>query len=342
MYLNEMYIDELEEVVKKLGAPRYRADQLFSFFHNSKRTDLKNSNLPRPLIDTLLSEYEIAELNIGREFSSKLDETKKFLFALPDQNLVEGVLMKYKHGYSQCVSTQVGCRMGCAFCASTKAGLVRNLSAAEMLLEVYEVENRFGINVSNVILMGSGEPFDNFENVIRFLKLLHSEKGKNMSYRNMTISTCGVASEIYRFADLNLPITLAISLHYVDDTSRSNFMPINRKYNLDELFRACKYYEDTTSNRISFEYTLIAGENDSVEDAVRLRDRLSNLKSHINLIPLNPIYEFDKKRPSNEEVLKFKNMLENYGLNVTIRRELGSDISASCGQLRAKYEGGVR
>ncbi|MBS4883055.1 MAG: 23S rRNA (adenine(2503)-C(2))-methyltransferase RlmN, partial [Peptoniphilus harei] len=268
----------------------------------------------------------------------KLDETKKFLFKLKDDNLIEGVLMEYKHGYSQCISTQVGCRMGCNFCASTKSGLVRNLTAAEMLGQVYEIENTLGIKVSNFILMGSGEPLDNFSEVLRFIKLLHDEKGHNTSYRNITISTCGVADKIYELADMNLPINLAVSLHQTNDSDRSDLMPINRKFNLDELKKSLEYYIKKTNNRITFEYTLIKNQNDSKKNIDELYNFAKNMKCHINLIPLNPIDEFDEKRPSKSEINIFKEKLEKKGFNVTIRRELGRDISASCGQLRRKVE----
>ncbi len=246
--------------------------------------------------------------------------------------------MEYKHGYSQCVSSQVGCRMGCDFCASTKSGLVRNLTAGEMLSQVYEIENKYKIKVSNFILMGSGEPLDNFPEVIRFIKLLHDEKGHNTSYRNITISTCGVADKIYDLADINLPINLAISLHQTNDKDRSNLMPINRRFNLSDLKKSLEYYIEKTNNRITFEYTLIKNQNDGKKNIDELYNFAKDLKCHINLIPLNPIEEFDKKRPSKEEINHFKNELEKKGFNVTIRRELGRDISASCGQLRRKIE----
>ena len=246
--------------------------------------------------------------------------------------------MDYKHGYSQCISTQVGCRMGCDFCASTKSGLVRNLSAAEMLGQVYEIEKALNIKVSNFILMGSGEPLDNFSEVIRFIKLLHDEKGHNTSYRNITISTCGVEDKIYELADIDIPINLAVSLHQTNDRDRSALMPINRRFNLADLKRALEYYGDKTNNRITFEYTLIKNQNDGKKNIEELYNFAKNIKCHINLIPLNPIDEFDEKRPSKSEIIEFKDKLEKKGFNVTIRRELGRDISASCGQLRRKVE----
>ncbi|WP_328585298.1 23S rRNA (adenine(2503)-C(2))-methyltransferase RlmN [Peptoniphilus porci] len=261
MELNSMYEDELRGFFENKGEKPFRGSQLFIFFHDKKRYDIENSNLSDRAISIIKNE-EINKVKIFKSFDSKLDETKKFIFKLKDENLIEGVLMEYKHGYSQCISTQVGCRMGCDFCASTKSGLVRNLTAAEMLSEVYEIENRLNIKVSNFILMGSGEPLDNFQEVMRFIKLLHDERGHNTSYRNITISTCGIADKIYELADYNLPINLAISLHQTNDFDRSVLMPINRKFNLAELKKSLKYYVNKTNNRITFEYTLIKNQND--------------------------------------------------------------------------------
>ena len=337
MELNSMYEDELRQFFEDKGEKAFRGSQLFTFFHDKKRYDIENSNLSTKAI-SIIEKEEINRLEIFKSFDSKLDETKKMLFKLKDNNLIEGVLMEYKHGYSQCVSSQVGCRMGCDFCASTKSGLVRNLTAGEMLSQVYEIENKYKIKVSNFILMGSGEPLDNFPEVIRFIKLLHDEKGHNTSYRNITISTCGVADKIYDLADINLPINLAISLHQTNDKDRSNLMPINRRFNLSDLKKSLEYYIEKTNNRITFEYTLIKNQNDDKNNIDELYNFAKNLKCHINLIPLNPIEEFDEKRPSKEEINHFKNELEKKGFNVTIRRELGRDISASCGQLRRKIE----
>ncbi|MFR7760324.1 MAG: 23S rRNA (adenine(2503)-C(2))-methyltransferase RlmN [Peptoniphilus grossensis] len=337
MELNSMYEDELRDFFVNKGEKAFRGSQLFTFFHDKKRYDIENSNLSEKAI-SIIKDEEINEVEIFKNFDSKLDETKKFLFKLKDENLIEGVLMDYKHGYSQCISTQVGCRMGCDFCASTKSGLVRNLSAAEMLGQVYEIEKALNIKVSNFILMGSGEPLDNFSEVIRFIKLLHDEKGHNTSYRNITISTCGMADKIYELADIDIPINLAVSLHQTNDNDRSALMPINRRFNLADLKRALEYYGDKTNNRITFEYTLIKNQNDGKKNIEEIYNFAKNMKCHINLIPLNPIDEFDEKRPSKSEIIEFKDKLEKKGFNVTIRRELGRDISASCGQLRRKVE----
>lgn len=337
MELNSMYEDELRDFFVNKGEKAFRGSQLFTFFHDKKRYDIENSNLSDKAI-SIIKDEEINKVEIFKIFDSKLDETKKFLFKLKDENLIEGVLMDYKHGYSQCISTQVGCRMGCDFCASTKSGLVRNLSAAEMLGQVYEIEKALNIKVSNFILMGSGEPLDNFSEVIRFIKLLHDEKGHNTSYRNITISTCGMADKIYELADIDIPINLAVSLHQTNDRDRSALMPINKRFNLADLKRALEYYGDKTNNRITFEYTLIKNQNDGKKNIEELYNFAKNMKCHINLIPLNPIDEFDEKRPSKSEIIEFKDKLEKKGFNVTIRRELGRDISASCGQLRRKVE----
>ena len=337
MELNSMYEDELRDFFVNKGEKAFRGSQLFTFFHDKKRYDIENSNLSEKAI-SIIKDEEINKVEIFKTFDSKLDETKKFLFKLKDENLIEGVLMDYKHGYSQCISTQVGCRMGCDFCASTKSGLVRNLSAAEMLGQVYEIEKALNIKVSNFILMGSGEPLDNFSEVIRFIKLLHDEKGHNTSYRNITISTCGMADKIYELSDINIPINLAVSLHQTNDRDRSALMPINKRFNLADLKRALEYYGDKTNNRITFEYTLIKNQNDGKKNIEELYNFAKNMKCHINLIPLNPIDEFDEKRPSKSEIIEFKDKLEKKGFNVTIRRELGRDISASCGQLRRKVE----
>lgn len=337
MDLNSMYLDELKELFKSNGEKSFRGTQLFTFLHDKKRVDVSNSNLSSKALD-IVKDKKITNTQIYKIFESKLDETQKMLFKLEDDNLIEGVLMKYKFGYSQCVSTQVGCKMGCSFCASTKEGIIRNLKASEMLGQVYAVENKFDIKVGNIILMGSGEPLDNLDEVLRFIKILHDEKGHNMSYRNITISTCGLADGIRRLADEKLPINLAISLHQTNDADRSKIMPINKKYNLKSLKEALLYYQNETNNRITFEYTLIDGQNNTNKNVEELKEFTKGLKSHINLIPLNPIEEFNEKRPNSKEIKEFKKKLEKENMNVTIRRELGQDISASCGQLRRRVK----
>ncbi len=337
MDLNSMYLDELRELFKSNGEKSFRGTQLFTFLHDKRRVDVLNSNLSLEALD-IIKNKKITKTEIYKIFESNLDDTKKMLFKLEDDNLIEGVLMKYKFGYSQCVSTQVGCKMGCSFCASTKEGIIRDLKASEMLGQVYAVENKFDIKVGNIILMGSGEPLDNLDEVLRFIKILHDEKGQNLSYRNITISTCGLADGIRKLADEKLPISLAISLHQTNDKDRSKIMPINKKYNLKSLKEALLYYQNKLNNRITFEYTLIDGQNNTDKNVKELKEFTRGLKAHINLIPLNPIEEFNEKRPSSKKIEDFKKKLEKENMNVTIRRELGQDISASCGQLRRRVK----
>lgn len=337
MDLNSMYLDELRELFKSNGEKSFRGTQLFTFLHDKRRVDVLNSNLSLEALD-IIKNKKITKTEIYKIFESNLDDTKKMLFKLEDDNLIEGVLMKYKFGYSQCVSTQVGCKMGCSFCASTKEGIIRDLKASEMLGQVYAVENKFDIKVGNIILMGSGEPLDNLDEVLRFIKILHDEKGQNLSYRNITISTCGLADGIRKLADEKLPISLAISLHQTNDKDRSKIMPINKKYNLKSLKEALLYYQNKLNNRITFEYTLIDDQNNTDKNVKELKEFTRGLKAHINLIPLNPIEEFNEKRPSSKKIEDFKKKLEKENMNVTIRRELGQDISASCGQLRRRVK----
>jgi 23S rRNA (adenine2503-C2)-methyltransferase len=274
---------------------------------------------------------------VRQEQISKIDDTRKYLFELYDRNMIESVLMRYHHGNSVCISSQVGCRMGCKFCASTLDGCVRNLTASEMLDQIYRIQKMTGERVDNVVIMGSGEPMDNYDNVIRFIKLLNSEEGLNISQRNITVSTCGLVEKIKELADEKLQITLAISLHAPNDKLRASMMPIANKYSIDEIMEAVRYYIDVTTRRVSFEYSLVDGVNDSDDCVKQLAKLLTGLNCHINLIPVNPVRERQFVRPDMKKVYSFKNKLEKYGLNVTIRREMGSDIDGACGQLRKKY-----
>lgn len=335
MDLNSMYLEELRDFFETNGEKSFRGNQLFTFFHDKRRTDVENSNLSSKALN-IMKDEKITKTEIYETYDSKIDDTKKMLFKLEDDNLIEGVLMKYKFGYSQCISTQVGCRMGCSFCASTKEGIIRNLKASEMLGQIYAVENKYDIKVGNIILMGSGEPLDNFDEVLRFIKILHDENGQNLSYRNITISTCGIADNIKKLADEGIPVNLALSLHQTNDEDRSKIMPINKKYNLKAVKESLLYYQNKINNRVTIEYTLIDGQNNKDKNVRELKKFTNGLKTHINLIPLNPIEEFNEKRPDLSKIEDFKNKLEKENLNVTIRRELGSDISASCGQLRRK------
>lgn len=333
-----MYISELETYFLDLGEKKFRAKQLFEAIHKQKIKNLdKLTTFSQDLKDKINNSSEIYGVKKVLELKSKLDETKKYLFELHDENVIESVLMKYKYGYTVCISTQVGCKMGCAFCASTKKGLIRNLYASEMLDEIYEIERLNDINVSNIVLMGSGEALDNFDELIRFIELISAKEGKNLSKRNITISTCGLADKILKLAEYDYPITLTISLHNADEEERKKIMPITRKYPFDELIPALKEYQSKINKRISFEYVLIDGLNDSYQSALDIKNLLKDIKSHINLIPLNKIKEYDEEPSTSENINKFKKYLEDFGFNVTIRRELGADINASCGQLRNNY-----
>lgn len=336
--INNMYISELETYFLDLGEKKFRAKQLFEAIHKQKIKNLdKLTTFSQDLKDKINNSSEIYGVKKVLELKSKLDETKKYLFELHDENVIESVLMKYKYGYTVCISTQVGCKMGCAFCASTKKGLIRNLYASEMLDEIYEIERLNDINVSNIVLMGSGEALDNFDELIRFIELISAKEGKNLSKRNITISTCGLADKILKLAEYDYPLTLTISLHNADEEERKKIMPITRKYPFDELIPALKEYQAKINKRISFEYVLIDGLNDSYQSALDIKNLLKDIKSHINLIPLNKIKEYDEEPSTSENINKFKKYLEDFGFNVTIRRELGADINASCGQLRNNY-----
>ncbi|HLR21363.1 MAG TPA: 23S rRNA (adenine(2503)-C(2))-methyltransferase RlmN [Tissierellaceae bacterium] len=336
--LNSMTLEELKEYMKYLGEKGFRGEQIFTYFHKNKEVDITQLQvLPKKLRNKLFKKEIINKTSILERLDSNIDDTSKYLFLLEDKNIVEGVFMRYPHGVSVCISTQVGCKMGCRFCASTKGGLVRNLTPAEMVNQIYLMERDMGVDINNIVLMGSGEPLDNYDNVIKFLNIIHDSKGHNISYRNITLSTCGIVPEIYDLADEGLPITLSISLHSPFNKARSKMMPISRTYNISNLIDACIYYEKATNRRVSFEYTLIEGVNDKKEDAEKLSHLLKDLKSHVNLIPLNPIKEYNKERPELNSLKRFKEMLGTYNVNTTIRQEKGLDINASCGQLRRDY-----
>lgn len=336
--LNSMTLEELKRYMTSIGEKAFRGEQLFAYFNRNKGLDIQGIKvLPEVLRNKLELESKINKVEILNRFDSQIDDTKKYLFLLEDNNIVEGVLMKYSHGSSVCISTQVGCKMGCSFCASTKEGLIRNLTPGEMLNQIYLIEKDMNINISNIVLMGSGEPLDNYDNVLKFLHIIHDPKGHNISYRNITLSTCGVVPRIYDLAKEDLPITLSISLHSPFDQYRSEIMPISRAYNIRDLMESCRHYEKTTNRRLTFEYTLIEGINDRKADAEELTNLLKGLNSHVNLIPLNPIKEYNKERPELSSIERFQKYLNKNKINATIRQEKGSDISASCGQLRRDY-----
>lgn len=333
--LNSMYLDELKKFIVDIGEKAYRGQQIFTYFHRHKNTDLNALNqLPIDLRNKLNDISYVNELKVYRRYESNIDSTKKYLFALDDGNIIESVFMQYKHGNTACISTQVGCKMGCGFCASTKEGLIRNLTPAEMLNQIYMMEKDTSETISNIVLMGSGEPLDNYDNVLKFIYLIHDESGHNISLRNITLSTCGIVPRIYDLAKENIPITLSISLHSPFDNKRSEIMPISRKYSISELIKACKAYGESTNRRLTFEYTLIENENDGEAEIDELSKILRGLNAHLNIIPLNPIVEYDKERPNRDNVEMFQKGLLKRNIPATIRREMGSDISASCGQLR--------
>lgn len=336
--LNSLTLGELKEYLSSIGEKTFRGEQIFTFFHRKMGVDIQELTvLPLKLREYLKENASINKMGILNRFDSKIDNTKKYLFYLMDKNIIEGVAMQYKHGLSVCISTQVGCRMGCSFCASTKEGLIRHLTPAEMLNQIYLIEKDLKESINNIVLMGSGEPLDNYDNVLKFIKIIHDEKGHNLSLRNITLSTSGLVPRIYDLAEENLPITLSISLHSPFDSEREKIMPIAKVYKLRELIDACREYINTTNRRITFEYTLIENVNDGDKEVKELARILKGLNCHINLIPLNPIQEYNKDRPTKKNVENFQQKLSKYNIPVTIRREMGSDISASCGQLRRGY-----
>ena len=322
----------------KHGIKKFRAKQIFEWLHRGVQTFEEMTNLPKELRKQLSEFAYIAEVSVYKMLVSKTDKTVKFVFRLYDGSLIETVVMKYKHGYSVCVSSQVGCRMGCAFCQSTKGGLVRNLLPGEILGQILTAQHKPGIRISNIVMMGIGEPLDNFDNTVKFLKLVNHPDGINIGYRHISLSTCGLADNIRRLAEVNLPITLSISLHDAFDDKRSTMMPVNKKNPIDKLLRACRYYQSVTGRRIVFEYSLMDGVNDSTADAKRLFDILSGIMYHINLIPVNKIEDGIFYPPDTDKIKKFSDTLISMGASCTVRRTLGADISASCGQLRSKYE----
>ena len=337
--IKSLELAELTEAMVRMGQPKFRGKQVYSWLHEKRVESFEEmSNLPAAFRQQLAQNYYINSLSIIRKLTSKIDGTQKYLLRLKDNNCVEAVLMKYKYGNSVCISTQVGCRMGCKFCASTLAGLVRSLEPSEMLDEIYTVTRDSGQRVSNVVLMGIGEPFDNYDNVMKFLHILSSPEGYNLSLRHLSLSTCGLVDRIYQLAEEKVGLTLSISLHAPNDEIRSQTMPINKRYPIDELLEACRYYFNKTGRRISFEYALIEGVNDEVRHANELADRLRGMSAHVNLIPVNPVKERGFKRGSRQRIEAFQKALEARGVNATIRRELGADINAACGQLRREYD----
>lgn len=325
----------LTALLRELGQPAYRARQLYGWLHQKQVLSFDEmTDLPRSLRETLAARCYITELRVVRRLTSRLDGTVKFLFSLPDGQCIETVVMEYHHGTAVCISTQVGCRMGCSFCASTLRGLVRSLTPSEMLDELYAARRETGREIGSVVLMGIGEPLDNFENVLAFLEILSSPEGMNLSLRHLSLSTCGLCEQIDRLAERRLGLTLSVSLHAPTDELRTKTMPVNRAYPIDRLMRSCRNYFEKTGRRISFEYALIDSVNDSEQHARQLADLLSGMACHVNLIPVNQVKETGYRR--SRQVERFRAALMRRGINATVRRELGSDIAAACGQLRSE------
>lgn len=337
--IKSMDLQELQAFVEKLGEKKFRAKQLYLWMHQKLVKDFEEmTNLSKAFREKLQKECTLGGVAIAREQISGKDGTRKFLMELSDGNMVETVLMKYHHGNSVCVSSQVGCRMGCRFCASTVGGLTRSLATSEILDQIYEIQRHIEERVSNVIIMGIGEPLDNYENVIRFIRMLSDENGLHISQRNITLSTCGLVPKIYNLMKEELTITLAISLHAPNDEIRRQMMPVADSFSMKEILEACRAYIGETGRRVTFEYTMVQGTNDSRENARELASRLKGMLCHVNLIPLNAVKGRMGSRSVPENIRQFQMELEKHHVNVTIRREMGSDIDAACGQLRNKNQ----
>lgn len=336
--IKSLYLPELEQALKVMGQPAFRGKQLYEWLHVKLATDYgEMTNLPKDLRLKLEENYPIAALEEVDALHSETDGTVKYLFRLPDDRVIESVLMRYHHGNSVCISSQVGCRMGCKFCASTIGGRERDLLPSEMLDQIYRIQALSGERVSNVVVMGTGEPLDNYDNLVRFLRILTEEHGLNISARNITVSTCGIPDKIRDLAKENLAVTLALSLHAPNNEIRRKLMPVAMQYELSEVMEAFRYYYEETGRRLTFEYSLVDGINDEEEHARELCRLVKGLNCHVNLIPVNPIKERNYRKSENKKIQNFKNILEKNRINVTIRREMGADIDAACGQLRKSY-----
>lgn len=336
--IKSLSLAQLKNTVTEMGEKAFRAKQIYEWLHQKQAESFDEmSNLSTALREKLKERCVLTTLKMLEVQTSKIDGTQKYLFALPDGNVVESVLMKYKHGNSVCISSQVGCKMGCRFCASTIGGWTRNLLPSEMLEQIYRIQKLSGERVSNVVVMGTGEPLDNYDNLLQFIRLLTDENGLHISQRNLTVSTCGIVPKMYALAEENLQITLAISLHASNQEKRAELMPIANKYSIEEVLEACRNYFEKTGRRLTFEYSLVGGKNDTKEDAEELARLIKGLNCHVNLIPVNPIKERDYVQSDKKVIENFKNKLEKYQINVTIRREMGRDIDGACGQLRKSY-----
>ena len=336
--IESMSPDELKEILLQKGLPSYRADQIRNWLQNGVSDFDQMTNLPLSLREQLKEWFSVSTVSVVRKLTSEIDGTVKYLFGLPDGETVESVLMHYHHGWSQCISTQVGCKMGCTFCATGMGGFIRNLTPAEMIAQIETAQADHGVRVSSVVLMGMGEPLDNYDNVLRFLKMLGEEGGVHIGMRHISLSTCGLVDQIDRLMEEKLQLTLSVSLHAPNDQIRSKMMPVNRKYPVDELLKACKAYADFTGRRISYEYAMVSGVNDMDTCAEELGRKLKGSLCHVNLIPINAVDGKDQKPSSRARIQAFQKILERYGITATVRRTLGSDINASCGQLRRKAD----
>ena len=338
--IGSMYEDELKEELGALGEPSYRAAQVYKWLHSGVKAFDEMTNISKKLREKLVENYYISSAAIEKKLISDYDGTRKYLLSFRDGQAVESVLMKYHHGYTSCISTQVGCKMGCTFCATGQGGFARDLTASEMLAQLHAEQQDSGVRISNIVLMGMGEPLDNFDNVMRFLTLVSSPNGMNIGMRHISLSTCGLVPRIYDLAEKGLQLTLSVSLHAPNDQIRSRTMPVNRKYGIDELLKACRYYISKTGRRISFEYAMIDGVNDSAANAAELAGKLKGMLCHVNLIPVNSVKGTGYQKSKQERIRSFIAVLEKSGITATVRRTLGSDINASCGQLRRSHTKG--
>ncbi len=336
--LKNMTEDELKEFIVSLGEKAFRGTQIFSWIYKGARTFDDMKNIPKSLREKLEEVSYIGNIEKELRLESKIDRTKKYLFALNDGNIIETVMMDYEDRVTVCISNQVGCRMGCNFCASTLEGLIRNLEPWEILDQIMKVQEDIGKRVSNLVLMGSGEPLDNFENTKKFLKLVNEKNGLNIGYRHITLSTCGLVPRMYELADLGLPINLALSLHSPFDEKRREIMPVANAYKINDLIEACKYYIKKTNRRVTFEYSLIKGVNDSEKEAREIVKLVKGMLCHVNLIPINKVDERDYERPDKTYIYKFRDYLEKNNIPATVRISMGSDIGGACGQLRRKHK----
>ncbi|WP_250278295.1 23S rRNA (adenine(2503)-C(2))-methyltransferase RlmN [[Clostridium] colinum] len=337
--IKNLSLEELEQEIINIGEAKFRAKQIFEWLHKKNVFSFDEmTNLSKEFKQKLNDRFKITKIEIVDKLISSIDKTTKYLFKLENNHIIESVLMKYSYGNAVCISSQVGCRMGCTFCASTLDGLERSLTTAEMLSQIYEIQKDSKEKIRSIVLMGSGEPFDNFDNFLKFIEIINHKDGLNIGQRHITVSTCGIVPKIYELADKKMQINLALSLHSPTDEGRKNIMPIAKKYSIKEIIEACKYFANTTKRRVTYEYALIAGVNDSEQDAKEIIKLLKGSLSHINLIPVNDVKERNYIKSSKNQIRKFADTLIKAGIETTIRRELGSDINAACGQLRISYK----